>query len=356
MGFNENVVELSGLSRDELVGKTDLELNWGEWEADSFRDNDLEIINSGVSQTTEYEIPIKRADGHRIIVKTLKSPLRNKDNTIIGVLAVAIDITDQKLLEQELIAAKDNLDKLNQIKTDFIRNVEHDIRTPFAGINGLSMLLEEQETDSKKKTLINAISQSSKELLNYCNAILDFSRIESGSTPSSIQNFNLKDLINRLIRLEKAASLKNAINVSVKYPSTIPARFAGDSYKIERILVNLISNAIKFTHEGKVEITVKMARIMNERECIIGLKVQDTGIGMPEDKIPFIFDNFTRLTLSNQGKYKGAGLGLSIVKHLITDINGEIEVESQLGNGTTFNCLFPLKIPLLESPLKFKEI
>lgn len=351
MGFNENVVRLSGLSREQLLGKTDLELNWGEWEAQSFRNDDLEIVKTGESKTSEYELPIKRSDGHGMVVKTVKSPLRDADNTIIGVLAVAIDITDQKLLELDLINAKDKVDKLNQIKTDFICNMEHDIRTPFAGINGISLMLEEQETDSKKKMLINAISLSSKELLDYCNAILDFSRIESGLMPSSLQNFNLKDLISRIIRIEKAASLEKNIQLIEMYPANIPVSFIGDAFKIERILLNLISNAIKFTQEGTVEITVRLAKIINERECIVGVTVKDTGIGIPEDKIPFIFDNFTRLTLSNQGKYKGAGLGLSIVKSLIDSSEAELEVESQLGKGTTFKCLFTLKIPLLGSPL-----
>lgn len=354
MGFNENVVKLSGLSKNKLLGKSDLELKWGELEAQSFRNDDIEIISTGVSKTSEYELPIKRLDGHSMVVKTVKSPLRDVENKIIGVLAVAIDITDQKILELDLTAAKNKVDRLNQVKTDFICNMEHDIRTPFAGINGISLMLEDLETDGKKKKLLNAISQSSKELLDYCNAILDFSAIESGLMLSSLRTFSLKDLIGRIIRIEKAAILEKSLHVTETYSLESPRLFKGDAHKIERILINIIGNAIKFTLTGTISIDVNLAKIVNERECIIEVVVKDTGIGIPNDKISFIFENFSRLSLSNQGKYKGSGLGLSIVQSLITDIKGEIDVESKVGEGTTFKCLFTLAIPLLEPSLRKK--
>ncbi|MBX9704350.1 MAG: PAS domain-containing sensor histidine kinase, partial [Silvanigrellaceae bacterium] len=349
MIFNKNVVQLSGLSKEELLGKNDLELNWGTREAESFRRDDREIITTGISKTTEYEVPIKRSDDNYMIVRTVKSPLFDKNGKTTGILAVAIDVTDQKILEKSLVQARDRIEKLDKIKTDFIRNMEHDIRTPFTGLETLSGILEEQEVDEDKKVLMSAINQSAKELLGYCNTILDFSKIEAGSLPILEKKFNMKELINQIISLEKAALEAKKHKVQINYEDKLPTIFIGDSYRIERILVNLVSNAIKFTQEGEIFISVNLAKVINNREYLIKLSVEDNGIGIAEDKISQIYEKFSRLTLSNQAQYKGMGLGLSIVKNLLADLEGEIDVESQLSKGSIFTCTFVLKVPLEHS-------
>jgi two-component system, OmpR family, aerobic respiration control sensor histidine kinase ArcB len=348
MGFNKNVVVLSGLSREQLLGKTDPELNWGQREAVSFQRDDQEVMETGIVKVTEYEIPIKRADGHYIVVKTEKSRLYDRKGKVAGILAIAIDITEQKILEAKLIAEKERVEQVNKVKTEFIRNMEHDIRTPFTGIYTLSKILEQKETDPQKKEQVGMIGQCAKELLDYCNGILDFSRTESGHMPLIAKKFNLQTLIMGVMALEKPAAINKGLQFITVYPPNIPTIFIGDQYRIQRILVNLIGNAIKFTQTGYIKLEVEFTKQINNRECIIRLFVEDTGIGIPNDKQSIIYERFSRLTPSNQAKYKGVGLGLSIVKHLIDEVEGEIDIKQTSESGTIFVCTLPLKLPLID--------
>lgn len=354
IGFNKNVVLLSRLSKDELLGKTDLELSWGKKEAETFQKDDQEVMETGIVKVTEHEIPIKHSENQNIILRTEKSRLYDREGNIIGVLAVAMDITDQKILEQKLMEEKERVERMIRQKTEFIRNMEHDIRTPFCGVYSITKLLEEKETDTEKKILLTAIAQSAKELLDYCNGILDFSKIESGTTPIVSKKFDLKTLIDRVVNMEKPAAMNKNILILVEYPTTIPTVFKGDPYRIQRILVNLISNAIKFTQKGYVKVRVQFVEQNRKKLTFIRFYIQDTGIGIPQEQQMAIYERFHRLNPSNQGKYKGLGLGLSIVKHLAHELNGEIDVKSEMDKGTIFVCTIPLPRPLVDEIL-FEE-
>jgi PAS domain S-box-containing protein len=348
MGCNNNLAKISGLNdRSEILGKTDFDFPWGKEEADKFRQDDQLVMQNKVTLTTEYQLPIRNAVGDFIYVRTDKMPLYNEKHNIIGVLAIAVDITEQKILEKNLIAAKEKAELLSQAKTEFIRNMEHDIRTPFGGIYTIAAMLEEMETDSSKKKYLHAISACANELLTYCNNIVDFSRIESGTLPFTEIKFNLKKLIEGIIILEKPPANVKKLKLLMEYPSDIPNIFVGDQFRIQRILINLASNSVKFTNQGYVKIAVKAAKI-NINNIIIKIIIEDTGIGITKEKQLYIYEKFNRLTSSAKSSYKGSGLGLPIVKQFIAEVDGEIDVHSELNKGTIFICTIPLKIPLID--------
>jgi PAS domain S-box-containing protein len=249
-GFNKNVLSLSGLSREELLSKTDKELNWGEKEAESFQKDDQEVMENGVVKITEHEIPIKRADGRCIIVRTEKSRLYDRKGNVAGVLGVAMDVTDQKILQSQLKEQIDKAEIANRVKTQFIENMEHDIRTPFCGVYGLADILFAKETDPEKKSILGDISVSAKELYDYCNSILDFSTVETGHLPIVEKEFDVRELTTSVIKMETLAANLQKLKLLFNYDNNIPSKLLGDEYRLKRILINLISNAIKFTKKG----------------------------------------------------------------------------------------------------------
>lgn len=349
MGFNRNVVELSQLSRDQLRGKSDRELNWGKEQGDAFCKDDFEVIEQGITKITENQISIKRQDGEYMVVRTEKSRLLNRSGDIVGVLGVALDVTDQKILEKKLLEEKERSERLARAKTDFICNIEHDLRTPFCGIYTISHMLLEKETDQSKLQYLNAIVSSAKELLDYCNGVIDYSRLESGNIPIIERKFDLKAMMAGVLGMESPAAVSKDIQLELEYPENLPTMVLGDDFRLRCIMINLISNAVKFTKQGYVKIKVDMISKKNEnRYAIFKLVVEDSGMGIPQDKLEFIFEKFERLTPSNKGLYRGLGLGLTSVKKFLAELDGDIDVISCLNKGTTFVVTLAMKLPHLD--------
>lgn len=332
---------------DIIIGKTDYEL-FEPVIAEQYRKHDLSVINSGKELTIEEVVTTTNND--LITQLSIKRPLHDEYGNIIGVIGNTIDISYLKKIENDLQEAKKKLEVANKIKDDFIRNMEHDIRTPFSGILGLANFLAEQEQDPTKQEFLKDIARSAKQLLNYCNTILDYTRIEMETIPIMEKKLNLRELIENLIQIENPAVINKKLSLIYQHDEQIPKIVLGDQYRLQRILINLLSNAIKFTAKGKILIKTSVVKA-KEREIIIRLIIKDEGIGMTEDKINFIYEKFYRDTPANRGIYQGVGLGLKIVKHFVNDLGGEMEVNSVVNLGTTFCCTFPFKLPLSEEIL-----
>jgi PAS domain S-box-containing protein len=347
MGSNNNLAKISGLNdRTEIVGKLDSDFGWGKGMADQFRADDQEVMHDKIVKIFENELPIKRADGHYYHIRTEKMPLY-EDGKVVGVLSVAVDITDQKILEEKLKEQQEISEQANLIKTEFVRNMEHDIRTPFSGIWGMANILWKQEEHPLKKEYLGDITQCAKELLDYCNGILEFSKISLGLFPLMEKKLNLCNVIESILKIETPAAKNKNLFLTSLLSNDLPKIVIGDRYRLFRVLVNLVSNAIKFTKEGRVSINVKFIS-KTEKEFLIRFSIKDTGEGIPLDKKNYIFEKFSRLSPSNMGLYKGSGLGLIIVKQFIEEMGGEIDLKSIPGKGTNFICTIPFKIPLTE--------
>jgi signal transduction histidine kinase len=250
-------------------------------------------------------------------------------------------------LTTELRQAKELAEQANLIKTEFMRNMEHDIRTPFNGVLALTNCLRDIEEDVAKKEHLNNIAESAQELLDYCNSILDFSKIDLGMLAVVQKKFAFKNLIDSIIKMELPAARCKNLALKLNCAFNIPPILIGDHYRLKRILINLISNAIKFTSIGFVELNISVLR-QSTKAVLLRFIIADTGTGIAEESQEYIFEKFSRLILSNKGTYKGIGLGLRIVKQFMLEMGGEIDLLSTLGEGTKFICTIPLDLPLTD--------
>ena len=221
--------------------------------------------------------------------------------------------------------------------------MSHEIRTPLNGVIGMTQLLSLSSLSSEQKDYLEMIKYSSDILLNLINDILDYSMMESGILKIKLKSFNLKDLLDKTSQILKFEAQKKKLLLEVSYKNDFLYNVKGDPHRINQILMHLILNAIKFTEKGRVTVQLKEDnRIKNK--VFVDLSVSDTGMGMPEGKVNHLFESFTQLDSSPSKIYKGAGLGLSIVKRLLDMIGGKIEVTTKVGQGSTFSCKLTFEI------------
>ncbi|WP_412757027.1 PAS domain-containing protein [Legionella bozemanae] len=328
----------------ELIGKTDFDLPWGEHQAELFRQNDLYIMQTGETEIIEEKALV---EGKNAIFLSHKSPMRNKKGEITGVLGISINITDRKKMEAELKIAKEKAEAASLAKTEFLENMRHDIRTPLTGIVGFADLIKSEAKSAQIKEYADNLVASSHALLDFMDEVLEAIHVSSGEVPKVRKKFVLQRIVQHVIDLNKAKASAKHLRLSLDFDPNIPKYLIGDPVRIHRILLELIANSLNFTDAGFVTLTAKLAKQEN-REIIIQLIVEDSGMGIPKDKQQEIFLQFKRLTPSYKGIYKGAGLGLAVIKQFIDELDGEIYVESTVAKGTLFTCIIPLKTALLE--------
>lgn len=274
-------------------------------------------------------------------------PIYNEKGECCGVTGVAVDATRERRAQEVLKKAKEEAEMANQAKTAFIHNMEHDIRTPFTGVYGMANILVKREEDSEKRVMLNDIALCAKELLDYCNAILDFSRIDSGAQPLVSKLFNIEEMLASIIMMEKPPAVVKEIDLDLVVDADVPQNLLGDEHRLKRTLINLVSNAIKFTNEGHVKLIVSLSKASDDgRRVVLKFAIEDTGIGIPEDKKELIYERFTRVSPSNKGQFKGQGLGLRIVKQFVDEMDGDLHLKSEVGKGSTFTVFLPFKTPL----------
>lgn len=345
LGCNRFMVKTAGLnSRDEIIGKTDYELWPGN--AKKIRDNDLSVIDSGEPLWLEEKVDLENKAP--MYFASSKIPLRDEANRIIGIIANSIDITKLKNTEHDLLIEKRKVEESNRVKQDFLENMEHDIRTPLNGILGVANLLLDQENcDEEKREMFSDILICSKELLGYFDRILDFSRLENGLVPVVDEPFSIRKMTESLINIHKVAVNQKALKLNANIEPKVPEILLGDPYRIQRILLNLIGNAVKFTSQGRVDVFVSfLPSELDLRSGILKLVIKDTGIGISKDRQRGIYEKFTRGTPSNQGVFKGQGLGLRIVKQFVSELEGDIYLSSEINRGSEFDIYLPIKTSL----------
>lgn len=344
MGCNWEHAKNIGLkNRLDIVGKTNQDMPWKEI-AELVDQTNQEVMHTGESITIKETGLIK---GVQTTFLSQKVPLKNKHHDIVGILGISINITEIEQLQQSLMDAKKIAEAGSRAKTEFLENMRHDIRTPLSGIVGFAEILKNESNEPHTKEYADNLMASSFALLDLMDEVLEAIRVSSGEIPLLKQKFEIKVLLKQIIDLNLAKSKEKQLQLNFLIDNDVPRYVVGDKIRIHRIILELVSNALNFTHKGHVTLTVALAK-KHERHLVLRIKVCDSGMGIPVEKQKDIYLQFKRLTPSYQGIYKGAGLGLYIVRQFIDELGAEISVESQVGVGSTFTCIIPLQEPLLD--------
>lgn len=336
----EMVKKFEVKDESEMLGKMDSDFFTEEHARMAFED-EQEIMRTG--QVLKREEKETWQNGRLTWTLTAKMPMRDKDGRIVGTFGVSRDVTARKVSEESLKLSKKVAEKADKAKGEFLANMSHEIRTPMNSVMGMTDLLLEMGLNREQKEYAEIIKQSSASLLDIINDILDFSKIEAGKLELENRNFNLRNVLENLIdTLALKADNKDLELIFLVKPE-VPSLFHGDPGRLRQVLMNLLGNAIKFTHHGEVTLQVELDREETDDWILLRFTVADTGIGIGKNKIQGLFDAFTQVDGSAARKYGGTGLGLTISKQLVEMMGGTIAVKSRMGKGSTFSFTVRLK-------------
>ncbi len=347
VGCNKNVLNMFGFtSLAQFRGLNFADMgkagNWLPEATKSFEHDSLEVVKTGQAKLSIEEPPIPHRDGRTIYFLTSRVPLFNHNHKVIGVVGISIDITERKQMEQALLKAKESAEVANKAKSEFIAVASHELRTPLTAILGIIEILKDESlSKEKRQQYIEHLSQSSVHLYSLINDVLDFAKLEADKFELVSSPLNLKRLVEEIALMFTATVKARNIELFVEYEPGTPYQICSDSRALRQIFTNLIGNAIKFTNQGYIRIKVHCIS-QSAESTQLALSVEDTGIGIPADKLEIIFDRFQQVAsaYTRSMSRSGTGLGLAITKKLVELMNGSITVASEAHKGSTFTCTF----------------
>jgi len=329
----------------QAEGKTDFDF-FADEHARQARDDELTLMRTGQPVLNKEEKETW-PDGRETWVATNKLPLRDQMGRIVGTFGISRDITQQKQAAEALHAAKEAAEAANRAKSAFLANISHEIRTPLGAIIGLTELVLETPLSAEQRDHLSAVRESGETLLSLINDILDFSKIEAQRLVLEESIFDLRETLGDTMKWLAVRAHEKGLELACRFRPNVPELVVGDRVRLRQVVVNLVGNAIKFTEQGEVVLDVGLEETnpIDGERLTLQFAVSDTGIGIPEDKRETIFGLFEQADTSTTRKYGGTGLGLAISQKLVELMGGRIDVESEVGRGSTFRFTVQFRRP-----------
>ncbi|MDO9458274.1 ATP-binding protein [Nocardioides sp.] len=346
----EALLQSGGYTAEELLDRSFVDL---------LLDEDVATVQGYFAglldrQASAFEVRFQRADGSIGELEIIGLPIV-VDDEVVEVYGIAEDITERKQFQHMLDDARRAAESASEAKSAFLATVSHEIRTPLTSVLAAAEMLGESELTPHQEQLVTLMERSGERLLRLVDEILDFSRIEAGTAEIVTRPFVLADLVDETTVMVRGAFDDKGLAFSCTVDPELPDRLLGDAERIAQVLTNLVDNAGKFTHEGRVEVSVSAEPLDGAVRCgdgtaddgVLGVRfaVTDTGIGLAPDQQAIIFEMFRQADSSVTREYGGTGIGLAISRKLVALMGGELGVVSEQGAGSTFSFVLPLRTP-----------
>jgi two-component system, sensor histidine kinase and response regulator len=300
--------------------------------------------DTSLSPERTFELGVHDERGKRHQLEISEVPVPDEHGQVVAYDGIAHDVTTPRLIAEELQHAKEQAETANRAKSHFLANMSHEIRTPLNAILGMTGLALKDTASAKQRGYLEKIRVSGRLLVEIIEDILDLSRIEAGKLEIQHEDFDLDEMMAELADVIGVKAGPKAIEVLFAPAPNLPRRLCGDPVRLKQVLLNLLNNAAKFTERGEIEVTIVPVEVRREKAAV-RFAVRDTGIGIPPEHIPTLFDPFTQVDASSTRRYGGAGLGLAISRRLVRLMDGELVVESTPGVGSTFSFTATFDVP-----------
>ena len=348
---NEAFVRTTGYTLDQVKGRSPGAVLQGP----NTDPETVRIMGDAIAQGQGFTVEIlnKAADGREYWVHIEAHPVRDDAGRVTRFIAIETDVTDRRRTEETLRQATDTALSLAQEKASFLATMSHEIRTPLNAVLGVTALLQDTALDSEQAGYVATAQRSGNLLLALINDILDFSALESGKIEVETRGFSVRGLMNDVHAMFVTTATGSGLDLAYEVADDVPPTVFGDENRIRQVMLNLVSNALKFTTDGGVRMHVGLIRNVDTADVhspfALRIAVQDTGIGITEDRQERIFQPFTQVDASTTRKYGGTGLGLSICRLIAHHLHGSLELHSEVGKGSCF--VFTVPVALTGDPI-----